>query len=94
MAYHKRAFLNPISDGAPSFIHAEAESSDEGTYVLGNYLLILGDCHRRIMLEFPLMSKRVRKKSLAKIDLLADVITHFRDAIHAEAELIDQQTEK
>ena len=92
MAYRKRAFLNPISDGAPSFIHAEAESSDEGTYVLGTYLLILGDCHRRIMLEFPLTSKRSRKKSLAKIDLLADVINHFQQAVHAEADLIDRQT--
>ena len=94
MAYRKRAFLNPISEGAPSFIHALADSSDEGTYTLGNHLLIVADCNRRIMLEFPLTSKRARKNSLAKIDLLADVVNRFRDAVHAEAKLIDQQTEK
>jgi hypothetical protein len=91
MTYRKRAFLNPIEDGAPSFIHALAESSDGGTYLLANYLLIIADCNRRIMLEFPLTSKRMRKQSLAKVDLLADVVNRFRDAVHAEAKLIDEQ---
>ena len=36
MAYRKRVFLNPISISAPSFIQAVADSSDEGTYLLGN----------------------------------------------------------
>ncbi|HKV36635.1 MAG TPA: hypothetical protein VJP89_20000 [Pyrinomonadaceae bacterium] len=45
-------------------------------------------------LEFPLTSRRLRKQSLAKIDLLAQIINQFKDAIHAEAELIDQQAEK
>jgi hypothetical protein len=52
MACLKRVFLNPIKDGAPSFIQAVADDSDEGTYVLGNYLLIIADCERRIMLKF------------------------------------------
>ena len=50
--YRKRVFLNPISEGAPAFIQAVADSSDDGTYKLGNYLLIIADCERRIMLEF------------------------------------------
>ena len=54
MAYRKRVFLNPISLSAPSFIQAVADSSDEGTYLLGNYILILADCDRRVMLEFGL----------------------------------------
>jgi hypothetical protein len=41
MAYRKRIFLNPILDSIPSFIQAVADSSDEGTYVLGSYVVII-----------------------------------------------------
>ena len=44
-----------------------------------------------IELEFSLASPRVRKQSLAKIDLLAEVVNRFKDAIHSEADLIDQR---
>ena len=91
MAYRKRVFLNPISLSAPSFIQAVADSSDEGTYLLGSYILIIADCNRRIMLEFGLANPRQRKASLAKIDRLLKVITEFRDAVHAEAKLIEEQ---
>jgi hypothetical protein len=91
MAYRKRVFLNPISLSAPSFIQAVADSSDEGTYLLGNYILIIADCDRRIMLEFGLANPRQRKMSLAKIDRLARVVNEFRAAVHAEAKLLDQQ---
>jgi hypothetical protein len=91
MAYRKRVFLNPISLSAPSFIQAVADSSDGGTYLLGNYVLIIADCHRNIMLEFCLANEKQRKMSLTKIDRLAKVVNEFRDAVHAEARLIDQQ---
>jgi hypothetical protein len=90
MAYRKRVFLNPISLSAPSFIQAVADSSDEGTYLLGSYILIIADCDRRIMLEFCLANPRQRKMSLDKIDRLLKVVNEFRDALHAEAELIDK----
>jgi hypothetical protein len=61
MAYLKRVFLNPIAEGAPSFIQAVAEDSDEGTHKIGNYLLIIADCERRIMLKFHVSSPRSRK---------------------------------
>jgi hypothetical protein len=92
--YRKRAFLNPIVTGKPSFVFAVAESSEGGKNACGNYVLTVADCKRMIELEFSLASPRVRKQSLAKIDLLADVVNRFRDAVHAEANLIDQQTEK
>ena len=91
MAYRKRVFLNPISISAPSFIQAIADSSDEGTYVLGNYALIIADCDRRIMLEFSLANARQRKTSLAKIDRLLKVVNEFRDAVYGEAKLIEGQ---
>jgi hypothetical protein len=93
MAYRKRVFLNPISLSAPSFIQAVADSSDEGTYLLGSYVLIIADCRRNIMLEFSLASEKQRKASLAKIDKLAQVVNEFRDAVHAEATLIEKQIE-
>ena len=91
MAYRKRVFLNPISLSAPSFIQAVADSSDDGTYVLGNYILIIADCDRRIMLEFCLGNKKQRKMSLAKIDRLLKVVNEFRDALYTEAELIEKE---
>ena len=91
MAYRKRLFLNPISLSAPSFIQANADSSDEGTYVLGSYQLIIGDCHRNVMLEFNLSNALQRKMSLDKIDRLAKVVNEFRSAVHAEAKAIDEQ---
>lgn len=94
MTYRKRAFLNPISSGQPSFIFAVAESSEGGKKTYGNYVLTVADCKRMVELEFPLTSPRLRKQSLAKIDLVAQVVNRFRDAIHAEAKLIDRQTEK
>lgn len=90
MAYLKRVFLNPIKDGAPSFIQAVADDSDEGTYLLGNYLLIIADCEHRIMLKFHVASPRSRKKARAKIDRLAQVVNDFRDALIREIELIER----
>ena len=92
MAYRKRVFLNQISLSKPSYIQAVADSSDEGTYRLGSYVLIIADCHRNIMLEFGLMNNRELKLSLDKIDRLAKVVNEFRDAVHAEAKLIEERT--
>ena len=89
--YRKRVFLNPISLSAPSFIQAVADSSDEGTYLLGNYVLIIGDCRRNIMLEFGLASEKQRKISLAKIDRIVKVVNEFGAAVHAEAKLIEER---
>ena len=90
MAYRKRVFLNPISLSLPSYIQAVADSSDEGTYVLGSYVLIVADCHRNIMLEFGLASAKERKRSIEKIDRLVKVVNDFRDAVHREAKLIEE----
>jgi hypothetical protein len=90
MAYLKRVFLNPISEGAPSFIQAVADDSDEGTYKIGNYLLIIADCERRVMLNFHVANPRSRKMARAKIDKLAQVVNDFRDALIKEIDLIEK----
>ena len=90
MTYRKRAFLNPISTGQPSFVFAVAESSEGGKDQCGNYVLTIADCKRMVELEFPLTSPRMRKQSLAKLDLLAEIVNRFRDAVHREATLIEK----
>ena len=92
--YRKRAFLNPISTGKPSFVFAVAQSSEGGKKEYGDYVLTIADCKRIIELDFSLTGPRLRKQSLAKIDLLAEAINHFKDAIHAEADLIDRRRGK
>jgi hypothetical protein len=94
MAYLKRVFLNPIKEGAPSFIQAVADSSDEGTYILGTYILIIADCDRRIMLHFHVSSPKARRLARAKIDKLAQVINDYRAALIREIELIDKAAAK
>ncbi len=89
--YAKRVFLNPISEGAPAFIQAVADSSDNGSYLLGNYLLIIADCDRRITLEFPVGNAKARKNSRAKIQRFVDVVNEFRDALLREIELMDKE---
>lgn len=90
MAYRKRLFLNPIKDGAPAFIQAVADDSDNGAYLLGNYVLIIADCDRRVTLEFSLANKYLRKRNLAKANRLVKVLTDFRDALAREIALIEK----
>ena len=67
---------------------AQVESSEDGEYKLGTNILILADCKKAIQLEFLLANARDRKQSLAKINLLLEVLTAFRDALKEEAQLI------
>jgi hypothetical protein len=53
-------------------------------------MLVLADCRRRIELEFALSSHRL-KESLAKVDLLFEVLSAFREALHAEAVSIEKR---
>jgi len=87
--FRKRLFLNSISTGHTSYILAEAESSRNGEYKWGHYMLTIADCRRRIQLEFFLGTKRTRRNSLKKINALIDVLTRFRDALLKEHALIE-----
>ncbi len=89
-AYLKRAFLNPRSTGFTSYIYAEAENSENGEYKQGNYLLTIADCKRRIDLEFFLGTKRYRRQSLKKLNLMMQVVTRFKEAVEKESKLIDE----
>lgn len=93
-SYRKRVFLSPISTGHTSYILAEAESSRNGEYKWGNYLLTIADCRRRILLEFFLGTKRARRESLRKIDRLIMHLELFRAQLRKEAGLIRQYEQK
>ena len=94
MTYRKRVFLNPISTGQPSFIFAVADSSEGGKKEYGDYVLTIADCKRMVELDFSLTCPRKRRQSLAKIDLLAEVVNRFKETMHAEAKLMDQRRAK
>jgi hypothetical protein len=70
---------------------AEVESSDGGNYRLGTYVLVLADCHRRIELDFSLSTAYTRNASLAKADLLFEVVKAFHEGLHAEVALIEKR---
>jgi hypothetical protein len=89
-AFRQRLFLTPASTGQTSHVLAEVESSRNGEYKLGHYMLTVADCRRRIQLEFFLGTRQARRLSLRKIDRLIDVLTRFRDALIKEHELIEK----
>ena len=86
--YHKRTFLAPASSRTSSYIVAEVESSEAGGYALGTNMLTIADCGRQIQLEFFLGNTRDRQRSLAKAELLAEIINTFCEALREEAKLI------
>jgi hypothetical protein len=88
-------FLASITTGFTSYVYAEAESSSNGQYEGGNYIITIADCRRVIELEFFLGTAIARRQSLAKIDLLLKILNGFRAALFKEAQLIanyDSQT--
>ena len=92
--YYKRTFLAPALSRTSSYIIAEIESSHTGKYVVGTNMLTIADCGRRIQLEFFLGNARDRQLSLAKAELLADVINTFCAKLREESKLIEQADKK
>ena len=90
-AFSKRAFLNPASTHQASYIQAHVQTGHEGPDKWGDNRVIIADCNRVIQLEFFLGSKRERRISLAKIDLLIKILTQFRTALAKEIRLIENE---
>ncbi len=57
-------------------------------------MLTIADCHRRVDIEFFLGSRRDRQQSLAKVQLLADIINKFFEELREEATLIEKHEKK
>jgi hypothetical protein len=92
--FRRRVFLASVSTGFTSYVFAEVESSQGGEYKWGHYMLSIADCRRRIQIEFFLGTARARQQSLAKVDLLLEVLTKFRLALLKEAHLIAKRERK
>jgi len=88
-AFSKRAFLNPASTQQTSYIQAHVQTGHDGPDKWGDNMVTIADCKRVIQLEFFLGSKRDRRISLAKINLLIKVLMQFRRALTREIRLIE-----
>ena len=89
--FSKRAFLNPASTHLTSYIQAHVQTGQEGPDKWGDNMVMIADCRRVVQLEFFLGSKRDRRISLAKIDLLIKILTEFRRALAKEVRLIEDE---
>ena len=88
-AFSKRAFLNPASTHLTSYIQAYVQTGREGPDKWGDNMVLIADCKRVVELEFLLGTKRHRRISLAKIDLLIKILTQFRAALAKEIQSIE-----
>jgi hypothetical protein len=90
-AFSKRAFLNPASTHLTSYVQASVQTGQDGPDKWGDNILLIADCKRVVQLEFVLGTKRHRRLSLAKIDLLISVLTQFRAALAKEISAIEDK---
>lgn len=90
ISFRKRSFLNPVSTDQTSYVHAVVESSRDGEYPWGTNMLTIADCRRSVQIEFFLGTRRSRRVSLAKIDLLINILTRFRTALAKEIAAIEK----
>lgn len=90
-ALRLRRFLNPLPSEHNDYISVTCESSQDGEYELGAYLVHIADCRRVVELHFDLSSPTTRKESLWKIDELLDTIATFRTALYKEANAIKKK---
>ena len=93
-AFTKRAFLNPASTHLTSYIHAHVQTGQDGPDKWGDNRVLIADCKRVVELEFFLGTKRDRRISLAKIDLLIKLLMQFRAALAKEINLIENEPQK
>ena len=89
-AFSKRVFLNPASTQLTSYIQAHVQTGPDGPDQWGDNMVFIADCKRVVQLEFFLGSKRHRRMSLAKINLLIKVLMQFRRALVKEIRLIEE----
>ena len=89
-SYLRREWLNPEASLHTSYIMAHVENSQGGTNKYGSNVVSIADCSRVIQLEFFLGNNKEADASIAKIKLLIETLSQFRDALLNEASLIDK----
>jgi hypothetical protein len=90
-SYLRRQFLNEAPEELvhTSYVLATVENSFEGEY-LPTGTLYIADCKRTIRLEFYLGRAESRTASIAKINLLLEVLVEFRSALVNEAAKVEE----
>ena len=90
-SYLRRQFLNETSEELvhTSYVLATVENSFDGEYH-SIATLHVADCQRTIRLEFYLGRAEARTASIAKINLLLEVLGEFRSALVTEADKITE----
>lgn len=98
--YYRRRFLNPPRVESFGAIIAQAERIErtwkdkkKGTTHRSVEVLVdldLSDCNRVIYLSFPTATRAQRRRTLAKLDLLAGTIAGLREAVIPEFEALDR----
>jgi hypothetical protein len=92
-----RKFLNRPGHHAGAYVLAAVEDSTKlkqdpnGLWPWVEVSLTLADCSRVVGFDFELETASERRNSLHKIDLLAETLNRFQEALHEEAALAEQR---
>ena len=89
-AFAKRVFLNPASTLLTSYLQAHVETGHDGPDKFGDNIILIADCRNVIKIEFFLGNRRARRRSLAKINLLINILVNFRNALKQQIALIEK----
>jgi hypothetical protein len=94
--YIRREFLNaaPADLVHTSYVLAHVEDSDSGRIAHGSNMLVIADCNRTTKFEFYLGNKAARDSSIAKVNLLLEILGEFRDGLLNEAYAIAKVQKK
>lgn len=98
----ERAFLNYPGFHGGAYVIAYVEDTSERDFETHEWLprrvpptprliLEIADCTNRINLEFGVDSAACRENSLHKVEVLLDVLEHFREALEIECRLFAER---
>jgi hypothetical protein len=87
-AFEKRTFLKSCLNSS-DLVQAHVETGHEAPFKWGDNMVIIADCVRAT-LRILSRTRKARHISLAKINLLIDVLTQFRDLLAKEIALIEK----
>lgn len=87
--YIRREFLNAAPETAhTSYVLCHVEDSESGHEAHGSNMLYIADCYRITQFDFYLGNQEAREASIAKLNLLLEILGEFGGALLKEASLI------
>ena len=93
--YIRREFLNAAPETIhTSYVLAHVEDSENGGNAHGSNVVNIADCKRVTTFDFYLGNQQSRDWSIAKINLLLEILGEFRDALINEAYAIAKVQKK